>query len=67
MGHYSDGSESQQRADEARRRKDLLRWIPEKNEEMDNYDLEVMYKVAQNVNDFAAFFRVIKLKIKSRF
>jgi len=64
MGHYDDCYKSTRLAEEAKRREDLLRWTPEKIEEMDNYDLEVMYKVAQNVNDFAAFFRVIKLKIK---
>ena len=64
MGHYDDCYESTRRADEAKRREDLLRWIPEKIEEMNNHELEVIYKVAQNVDDVAAFFRVIKLKIK---
>jgi len=67
MGHYDDCYENTRRTDEAKRREHLLRWIPEKIEEMSNHELEVMYSVAQNVDDFAGFFRVIRLKLNSRF
>lgn len=66
MGHYDDCYESSRQDDERKRKENLLRWIPEKLEEMENYELEVMYEVAQNVETYHSFMVAIQRMAASK-
>ena len=59
MGHYDECYEATRLSDERDRKNNLLRWIPEKLEEMDNRELEIMYEVAQNIEAYYGFMQVI--------
>ena len=59
MGHYDDCYEATRLSDERRRKDNLLKWIPDLLEEMDAHELEVMYEVAQNVDDYHSFIVVV--------
>ena len=60
MGHYDDCYESTRQDDEKRRRENLLRWIPEKIDKMKSHELEVMYEVAQHVEDYYGLLKIMK-------
>lgn len=60
MSHYSEQYETQRTIDEQKQRERLLRWIPEKLENMENYQLEIVYEVAQHVNDYHGFLNIMK-------
>ena len=59
MGHYDDCYEATRLSDEAKRRENLQRWVSEKLEDMENHELEIMYEVAQNINEYYGFMQVI--------
>ena len=66
MSHYSDSYEATRRADERRRKDDLLRWIPQELEEMESHELEVMYEVAKNVEMYHSFICAIQRMAASK-
>ncbi len=59
MGHYDDSYEATRISDEEKRRKNLQCWVSEKLEDMDDHELEIMYEVASNVNEYYGFMQVI--------
>ena len=59
MGHYDDCYEATRVSNEAIRRENLQRWVSEKLEDMDNHELEIMYEVAQNIEEYYGFMQVI--------
>ena len=60
MGHYDNCYEGTRLAEEAKRKKDLQRWIRESIKEMDNHQLELMYEITNFSDDYYTFFRMIK-------
>ena len=60
MGHYDDLYESDRLARVAKQRENLLRWIPEHIETMDNHQLGIVFEVCQNVDDYAGLLNIIK-------
>ena len=59
MGHYDDSYEATRVSNEAIRRENLQRWVSEKLEDMDDHELEIMYEVAQNIEEYYGFMQVI--------
>ncbi len=64
MGHYDDCYEATRLADEQKRRENLLRWIKESIDDMENHQLELVYEITQLPDDYYTFFRMIKRIVK---
>ena len=59
MGHYDDCYEGTRISDEKKRRDNLQHWVSEKLEDMEDHELEIMYEVASNVEEYYGFMQVI--------
>ena len=59
MGHYDDLREFDRQEKNERREKASHTQLAELNEELGFEDRELLIKVARNIDDFRAFFRVI--------
>ncbi len=60
MGHYDDCYESTRLYEQEKRRKELLKEIPKLIKTMENSELELIYKIAENVSDYWTFFAVLQ-------
>lgn len=60
MGHYSESYEATRRTEELNRKEDLLRWISDETLKMKNWQLELVYDVVQNPDDYSGLLNLIK-------
>ena len=59
MGHYDDCYEGTRISDEKKRRDNLQHWVSEKLKDMEDHELEIMYEVASNIEEYYGFMQVI--------
>ena len=60
MGHYDECYESTRLYEKEKRREELLKEIPTLLETMDNRELEFIYKIMKNVDDYWTFFAILQ-------